>query len=303
MAVTLKGRPTYISDVNGNLWFAIDDGQYIVERIEKPGYRLVSPRMPFVQTDGSALLKVVMEVAESNEQRAVREKGASLYERVLECEQKRLYGDGADLMIERANLDTMNVRWQFQTGDYMHKYGDYATAQKFYNRAIHKAQELYGDKNQYLAICYQLYGDNYYTWRVWGENSVLNYADAKTYYRQAGHYWYSLLGENNNQTALIYNKMGSCWFKLDNLPNAAECFSKALEVLLAISDADRGLLASTYGNLAVVAINNGEWTKALEWYTKDMEYLESLGVRGELYQYVQNQIELLKKKIELAEGK
>lgn len=251
VAITLKGRPTYISDTNGYLMFAIDEGQYVVERIEKSGYKLVLPQLPFAQKEGS-VLQIVLEVAESNEQRDVREKGASLYGRVIECERQRLYGDGADLMMERANLDTMNVRWQYQTGEYMHKYGDYATAQKYYNRAIHKAKELYGDKNLYLAICYQLYGDNYYAWKVWGENSVLNYAEAKTYYLRAGHFWYSLFGENNNYTAQIYNKIGMCWYMLENEKNAKECFQKAWEVLTTIPDADPNLMADVYANLELI---------------------------------------------------
>lgn len=272
VAITLKDRPTYISDGNGYFRFAFDDGQYVVERIEKPGYRLVSPQLPFVQKDGYDTLKVVMESVESPEQRAVREKGSSLYGRVIECERQRLYGDGADLMIERANLDTMNVRWQYETGKYMYKYGDYATAQKYYNRAIQKAKELYGDKNQYLAICYQLYGDNYYEWKAWGENSALNYADAKTYYQQAGHFWYSLYGENNNYTARIYNKMGLCWYRLENEKNAMECFQKALKVLKAIPDAIPAVMANTYANLVLIASKKDDKTEALGYLNEELKY-------------------------------
>ncbi len=271
VAVTLKGRPTYISDANGNFLYAIDEGMYVVERIEKPGYRLVSPQLPFAQKEGN-VLHIIMEAAESSEQRAVREKGASLYGRVIECERLKLYGDGAALMIERANLDTMNVRWQYQAGDYMHRYGDYATAQQYYNRAIYKALELYGEKNQHLAICYQLYGDNYFVWKVWGENSVLNYAEAKTYYQRAGHFWYSLYGENNNYTAQIYNKIGMCWYKLENDKNAKECFLKALEVLKTIPDAEPVLMADTYVNLVQIASEENDKKATLDYLNEALKY-------------------------------
>lgn len=304
-AVMLKGRPTYITDSAGRFEFAIDSGTYRIERVVRPGYRLVSPPLPYVSTDSVSPVRIVMEQQESSCQRTVREYGASLYRQALECERRQLYGDGADSMIRRADLDTMNVRWQYEAGEYFHKYGDYSTAQKFYNRAIHKARELYGDKNQYLAHCYQLYGDNYMMWRVWGEDSKLNYADAKTYYQQAGHYWYSLLGESNRHTALIYNKMSHCWLELDNAEAARKCLDKAVGILEGHPDGDARLLAQTYENLVYVYLKLIEGHYAAGRYDACMELLQKSlaiekqlhGEEGEVYLLLLHQIDLLKEEM------
>lgn len=231
VAIMIKDRPTYISNIDGKFEFAPIDGRFTIEKIEKPGYKIVSPQLPFVAQGETGPIRVVMESDEDDQQRDIREKGRWLYEEALRQEQQRLYGDAADTLIIRADLDPMNVRWQFETGKYMHKYRDYKTAQAFYNRAIKAAEELYGEKNQYLARCYELYGDNYFVWRVWGEDSVMNYADAKNYYQRGGHFWYSLYGEANNHVARVYFKMAACWFKLENNTNAKACLEKAIETL------------------------------------------------------------------------
>ena len=272
VAIMLKGRPTYISDSIGRFEFAIDSGTYVIERVERPGYRLVSPQLPYVSNDSVSPVRIVMEQLESN---------------------------------RHAEPDTMNVRWLYETGEYFHKYGDYSTAQKYYNQAIQRARELYGDKNQYLAHCYQLYGDNYMKWKVWGEDSKLNYADAKTYYQRAGHYWYSLLGEKNNHTALIYNKMSACWLELDNAEAARKCLDKAVDILESIPDGDPHLLAQTYENLIFIYLKLIEGHHAAGHYDVCMELLQKSlviekqlhGEKSEVYLLLLHQIELLKKEI------
>lgn len=231
VAIKVKDRPMYISDADGMFEFALTDGTCIIEKIEKPGYTLISPQLPHEVKNSNELLRIVMENHEDDQQRDIREKGQWLYNEAQRQEQERLYGDAADTLIMRADLDPMNVRWQIETGKYMHKYGDYKTAQGFYNRAIKAAEELYGEKNQLLARCYELYGDNYFVWRVWGEDNVLNYADAKNYYQRGGHFWYTLYGEGNNHVARIYYKMAACWYKLENKTNAKTCIDKAIETL------------------------------------------------------------------------
>ena len=240
VAIKVKDRPTYFSNLDGKFEFAMTDGVCIIERIEKPGYVLVSPELPCEVKESFGVIEIVMESHEDRMQKELFERGQYLYEEAQRREEKRLYGDAADILIMRADLDPSNVRWQYETGKYMHKYGDYKTAQKFYNRAI-KAAEVYGEKNQLLAHCYELYGDNYCDWRMWGENSVMNYADAKNYYQRGGHFWYSLYGEANNHVARVYYKMAACWYKLENKTNAKSCLDKAIEVLQMIPNPDMTL--------------------------------------------------------------
>ena len=299
VAIVMKDRPTYISGLDGQFKFALSDGEFTVEKIEKDGYELLSPKLPYTSKYSGAPLKVVMKRTESSEQQALQAYGDQLYRQALALEQQRLYRDAADSLVKRAALDSLQVRWIYETGEYMHKYGDFRSAQAYYNKAIHIAKERYGDKNQYLAICYELYGENYFDWRMWGEESNLNYADAKTYYQYAGHFWYSLYGEYNNELAQIYLKMGLCWLKLDNLPSAKKFWDKALETLQNTEKPDQNLFFSVYLKMV-------EYFYSERNYTETMAYLQKLlslekemhGDSSEAYQTILEQIDMLKKEME-----
>lgn len=274
VAVKIKDRPCYISGRDGTFEYLVPEEGFTIEKIERPGYRLVSPALPFTSKGNEPPVAILMKQDESFSQRLLRKKGEALIEEMGQCDYERRYGDAADKFIERANLDPDNVRWQYEAGRYMHMHKDYKTAQALYNRAIKKAEELYGEKNQWLAYCYEAYGDNYFAWNVYyesgmgDENNTLHFADAKTYYQQAGHFWYTLLGEMNDQVAIIYWKMGHCWKNLENGTNAMACYEKAYNVLRTIHGECSRQVENIYSTMINLHYQQQDYKKAMEVYQK-----------------------------------
>lgn len=237
VAVKFQDRPTYISGPDGKFEYLAPAQGFTIEKIERPGYKLLSPALPFTAHGNESPVTILMKRDEGFSQRRTRKKAEDILETALQFEKSGKIKEAAQLFINRSELDADNVRWLYETGLFFHKYKGYKTAQAFYNRAIKKAEELYGEKNQWLAVCYEAYGDNYFKWNVYfesgmgDENNTLHFADAKTYYQQAGHFWYTLLGEQNNHVAQIYHKMGKCWENLENPTNAMKCYENAMTIV------------------------------------------------------------------------
>lgn len=142
VAVKIKDRPCYISGRDGTFEYLVPEEGFTIEKIERPGYRLVSPALPFTSKGNEPPVAILMKQDESFSQRLLRKKGEALIEEMGQCDYERRYGDAADKFIERANLDPDNVRWQYEAGRYMHMHKDYKTAQALYNRAIKKRRNF-----------------------------------------------------------------------------------------------------------------------------------------------------------------
>lgn len=289
VAVKFKDRPCYISDLDGKFEYLASDQGFTIEKIDRDGYKLLSPQLPFKVQGNESPITILMKHDEGFFQRRLRKKAEDLHEKALQLEKENKLKEAAKLFMERADLDPNNVRWQFEVGQFMYKYQDYKTAQTYYNRAIKKAEELYGEKNQWLAQCYDAYGDNYFKWNVYFEsgmgdkNNVLHFADAKQYYQQAGHFWYTLLGEQNDHTAWVYCNMAQCYVKLDNDQSAMHCVEKALSVVDS-GNVSPGMKAKVYHSVGDSFHGLGEDEKSLHYL--EMAYQINLSLYGENSQQV-----------------
>lgn len=199
--------------------------------------------------------------------------------------------------------DTLQIIQLCEKGVEHNKHGEYKAAQLTYNDAISKVKDLGDDKECYLALCYELYGDNYYFWRVWGPESSLNYADAKKYYVEAARIWASAKGENCPEVTRLSNKIGACWFRLENNENAAIWFNKALATKKNIIDGNPKHLALTYANLTFAYLDIVKYFYSVNDYNNTKCYLEELvaleklinGNTTEKYRLLQHQLDLLEK--------
>lgn len=304
VAVKFQDRPTYISGPDGKFEYLAPAQGFTIEKIERPGYELLSPTLPFTTDGNESPVTILMKRNESPARQRLREKAEAIYEQVLDYEIKDQLKLAASLLTIRADLDPDNVRWQYETGKFLHKYKDYRNAQSYYNRAIKKAEELYGEKNQWLAICYEAYGDNYFKWNVYfesgigDENNTLHFADAKTYYQQAGHFWYTLLGEQNDHVALIYWKMGHCWNNLDNGTNALTCYEKAYNVLRSVHGEYSRQVENIYSAIINFHFGRREYDKALEVFQKLLPITKSIeGESSDEYKQLLQQVDYLRNEL------
>lgn len=181
--------------------------------------------------------------------------------------------------------------------------GEYENAQLTYNNAINKAKALGSDKERFLALCYELYGDNYYFWRVWGAESRLNYGDAKTYYVLAARNCIATHGDNSPELIRIYNKIGACWLLLENNENAAKWFQKALATHKSAIAGNPKHLGLTYNSLFSTYLDIVGYFYSVQDYNNTKFYLEELLCLEELvngdstyiYKKLQHQLILLEK--------
>jgi len=239
VAITIKDRPTFASGADGSFDIELTDERFVIEKVEKPGYVLVSPKLPFTSEKGNTRLQIVMKQQP---------------EKTVE-------------------LNEDSIRKFYEAGQQLHNQGNYQAAQIQYNHAIETAKELFGDNNKYLAICYELYGDNYFAWRVWGDSSVLNYADAKTYYNLSLRCWISVSGENSLDASRLHNKIGNCWWNLENAEEATKKYEQALTSLQNSGEEDPLLLASIYDDMGRTAYDNCDWKNALKYFKLEYDEL------------------------------
>lgn len=199
--------------------------------------------------------------------------------------------------------DTTQIMQLCVNGVEYYKRGEFKTAQLTYNEAINKAKALSSSKERFLALCYELYGDNYFDWRVWGPESTLNYADAKTYYTEAARNWIAFNGENCPEVIRIYNKIGACWLLLENNENAAKWFKNALTTHKSAIVGNPKHLALTYISLFSIYLNIVDYFYKARDYTNTKFYLDELlcleelvnGDSTDIYAKLLHQLDLLEK--------
>lgn len=238
VAITIKDRPSFLTRTDGSFDVALTDERFVIEKVERQGYALVSPKLPYTSEKGNTKLQIVMKRAKP-----------------------------------AAGAEDDSIRQCYEAGQELHKQGKYKDAQSEYNRAIEMAKAHYGESNKYIAICYELYGDNYFAWRAWGPDSTLNYADAKTYYNYALQYWISTLGNNSTVASRLHNKIGACWWKLENDAEAAKKYEQAKASLKASGEENPHLLASIYDNMGKMAFENSDWGTALKHFNSELDEL------------------------------
>ena len=183
------------------------------------------------------------------------------------------------------------------------KQGDFKAAQLTYNDAIKKAKSLSSGNEHLLALCYELYGDNYYEWKVWGSGSTLNYADAKTYYVEAARIWHTTKGENCPEVRRIYNKIAACWLNLENDGSASKWINDALAVRESTISGSTKHLSLTYRMLFITYLDVIEYFYSEKDYDNTKFYLEELlaleklvkGTTTDNYRQLQHQLDLLEK--------
>ncbi len=181
--------------------------------------------------------------------------------------------DSAAYYIElRASLDSSNVDWQLEAGDYIQEYlAYYDKAEQYYQCALQSALNKYGDKHPDVATSYNNIGG------IYADQG--NYSQALEYYNKALEIRLAVFGEQHPDVANSYNNIGGIYANQGNYSQALEYYNKALEILLAVFGEQHPNVAASYNNIGCVYYNQGNYSQALEYYNKALEIL--LAVFGE----------------------
>ena len=170
------------------------------------------------------------------------------------------------------SLDSTNVEWLLDAGDYIQEYlAYYDKAEQYYQCALQSALNKYGDKHPDVATSYNNIGFIYSTQG--------NYSQALEYYNKALEIWLVVFGEQHPDVATCYNNIGLVYGNQGNYSQALEYYNKALEILLAVFGEQHRNVATCYNNIGGVYSSQGNYSQALEYFNKALEI--RLAVFGE----------------------
>ena len=165
----------------------------------------------------------------------------------------------------RANLDTTNVDWLKDAGDFLVSYvADFEKALKYYHSGLRQAQLQLGEENMQTSEIYLGIGRLAYY--------QFDYETALENITKAININQSVFGENHPNTAMSYNHLGIVYIGMEDFDKAMECFNKALAIL-GDNHPDR---TSCYTYIGILYAIKNDCDKALEYYNKALRIKESL---------------------------
>ncbi len=170
---------------------------------------------------------------------------------------------------QRVKLDTTNVTWLREAGDFASEYlADYPTALNYLNRAMAVALSRQGDNSELLALCYNSLGMVY---RKRGD-----YAQAMDCYNKAMEICTSALGNENTTTAVTHNNIGLVYEKQGQSALAQQNYLTAVDILERVLGTEHPYTATSYNNVGSFYYSQGEYDKALEYLNKSLTIREKV---------------------------
>ena len=175
--------------------------------------------------------------------------------------------DSAAYYLElRASIDTTNVEWCAEAGDFIRDYlADYEKAMEYYQRGLRQNNE-------------PMWNGYFLNALGWIYDSCGMFSNALVYYEKSLELWLNAFGEKDHGLAVLYNNIGLIYYNQDQYSNALEYFEKSLEIDLLYGEQTLSM-ATKYNNIGLVYSNQGDYSKALEYFEKSLEI--RLSILGE----------------------
>ena len=169
----------------------------------------------------------------------------------------------------RAELDTTNVQWQNDAGQFIKDYlGDYPLAMEYYQRGLRQAQKEYGELSEWCATCYSNIANLYRDQSQFDKALELHY--------KALHIRQFLYGDEHENTGDSYNAIGLSYHFLNNYDSAFVYYMKAINIISTENEKNYPLLSSIYGNLGTFYFDKGEYNTAIEYLNKAIDIDETI---------------------------
>lgn len=173
-------------------------------------------------------------------------------------------------IVTRAELDTLNVEWQIQTGEFLATYlSDYDKAEAIYQRALKNSISTGGEKTVEVAECYNHIGNIHYQR---GE-----YDSALEYHKKALAIQEEVLSEGDLGFSSTYNQMGMCYDLKGDSERAFDNYNRSLNSVRAAKGEIHPTVAAGYNNLSAYYLGRGNVTKSIEY-----QFI-SLGILKQVY--------------------
>ena len=167
----------------------------------------------------------------------------------------------------RAALDTTNVEWQDQAGDYILGYiGDYKKAILYYQLALRQSLQLYSEDSPWISMDLNNLGV--------AHSYLGNYSKALEYLFKALAIEEKKLGKEHPDVAHSYYNIATVYHKQNNYSKATIYYLLALHYLSEMKSLDQSLFARTLNGLGLLYQDQGDYSKALEYLFKALAIRE-----------------------------
>lgn len=190
---------------------------------------------------------------------------ANICYRKFQIKKQELDFDSAAFYIKaRADLDTMNIEWQYDTGHFLREYiADYNESLKYVRRSLNLSVTQFGENSIEAAKCLNSIGVIYYCQE--------EYEKALEMCQRSLDIYLSVLGENHINVADCYNNIGVIYDYQGKYARALEMHRESLDIRLSVLGEKHPDVAGSYNNIGVEYDVQGEYAKALEMYQKSLE--------------------------------
>lgn len=173
--------------------------------------------------------------------------------------------DSAAYYIElRAQLDTTNVRWQLNAGNFINDYlANIPSAMQYLQTALSQALAQHGKQDVETADCYNAIGSVLY-----GKG---NYDQAMQMMKQALGIRQATGDSLSTAFAKNLHDIGFMHFVKGNFDQALESYTKALSIWQSVCGEGNPDVCTCYTNIGSVYKSRGDYAKALEYYLKSRD--------------------------------
>ena len=178
--------------------------------------------------------------------------------------------DSAAYYLElRANLDTTNIGWQLETGEFIQEYlADYNKGLTYYQRALRQALAQYGENHRDVAYSYNYIGSVYH--------ALGEYEHAMDYFQKALSIQQAILEKNHPDLVSTYNHIGSVYGALGDFSHALEYYHKCLDIRRTLYGENNPEVANSYTNIGYTLYESRDFEHAMEYHQKALSILKSV---------------------------
>ena len=192
------------------------------------------------------------------------------------------YREASDYYEQAVQLDQENSDYLNRYGRILIELGLSNKAIEYLDKALKIARKISGDKNPFVADCYQNIG------KAW--NDLGNSKKAIEFYDKAlkialeiygnehpyiGPKYFGFAtktnGDKHPNIASLYNDIGLSWDNLGNSKKAIEFYDKALKIALEIFGDKHPPIAALYNNIGLAWDKLGDSKQAIEFYGKALK--------------------------------
>ena len=179
--------------------------------------------------------------------------------------------DSAAYYLElRASLDTTNVEWMIEAGNFVQDYiADYKQSMNYYQKAIEKALSK-GEQSAIVATCYECIGSLH---SLLGQrDDALEFLSKSLKLKEA------LYGNNHLEIAKSYSNIGMTYFDMGMYDNAMDYYNKCLFIRKNNNSSTILDLINVEDKIASLLRELGKYQEALNKFEDIVSILEKMDI-------------------------